>query len=247
MSQDAPLYFLLGGTGGIGSETARLLSNSGYRVALGARDRSKLDVLAGEIDAVGTYAIDATDADAVAGAVKECIDANGPLSGAANFAGSIILKPAHATKLEEWHETMNLNLHTSFHLVQAVIRGMMKTGGSVLFCSSVVARTGFAAHEAVAAAKAGVEGLMLAAAASYASKGVRFNCIAPGLTDTPLASAITKNDAALKASETMQPPGRIGTAGDAARAAAYLLDPANTHMTGVTLGVDGGLGRVKAK
>ncbi|MEM1422691.1 MAG: SDR family oxidoreductase [Planctomycetota bacterium] len=247
MSQDAPLFFLLGGTGGIGSETARILSGNGYRVALAARDGSKLDALASEVNAVGTHAIDATDADAVTEAVKACIEANGPLYGAANFAGSIILKPAHATKLEEWHETMNLNLHTSFHLVQAVIRGMMKTGGSVLFCSSVVARTGFAAHEAVAAAKAGVEGLMLAAAASYASKGVRFNCIAPGLTDTPMAKPITGSDAALKASQDMQPTGRIGTAGEAARAAAYLLDPANEHTTGVTLGVDGGLGRVKAK
>jgi 3-oxoacyl-[acyl-carrier protein] reductase len=124
---------------------------------------------------------------------------------------------------------------------------MQKSGGSIVLMTSAVARHGFAAHEAIAAAKAGVIGLMLATAASYASKGVRANCVAPGLTDTGMAKPVTGNEAVLKASREMHPDGRIGQPDEPARAVAFLLDAENTHITGQVLGVDGGLGTVKAK
>ncbi|GAB4514840.1 MAG: SDR family oxidoreductase [Phycisphaerales bacterium] len=240
-------YFLLGATGGIGSATARHLHAKGYTLALAARDAGKLDQLAGELGGAATFALDATDPDAVKEAVDAFAKDSGGLHGAANFVGSILLKPAHATKVDEWHTTIDLNLNTAFYLVRAAVPHLMKTGGVCMLCTSAVARQGFAAHEAIAAAKAGVVGLAQAAAASYASKGVRFNCLAPGLTDTPMASAITGNETALKASEQMHPDGRIGTAEEAARAASFLLDYEHTHITGQILGVDGGLGTVKAK
>ena len=71
---------------------------------------------------------------------------------------------------------------------------MMKggSGGSVVLISTVAARIGLANHEAIAAAKAGVQGLTLSAAATYARQNIRFNCVAPGLVDTPLAKNITE-------------------------------------------------------
>jgi NAD(P)-dependent dehydrogenase (short-subunit alcohol dehydrogenase family) len=124
---------------------------------------------------------------------------------------------------------------------------MMNTGGSIALCATAAARTGFANHEAIAAAKAGVIGLTLSAAATYGSRNIRVNCVAPGLVATPLTSRITQNDSALQASRGMHVLGRIGTPDDVASAFAWLLDPENSWITGQVIGVDGGLGSVRAR
>ena len=123
----------------------------------------------------------------------------------------------------------------------------MKNPGSVVFVSSAAAQHGQVNHEAIAAAKAGVQGLALSAAASYARRGLRFNCVAPGLTDTPLTARITGNDMAAKASLAMHALGRFGQPDEIAAPIEFLLDPANSWITGQVLGVDGGLGSVWSK
>ena len=102
-------------------------------------------------------------------------------------------------------------------------------------------------HEAIAAAKSGVMGLALSAAATYAPRNLRVNCVAPGLVDTPLAARITSNEAALKASTALHALGRIGRPEDVASGIAWLLDPANDWVTGQVLGIDGGLGTLRPR
>ena len=116
-----------------------------------------------------------------------------------------------------------------------------------MLCATAAARTGFANHEAIAAAKGGVIGLTLSAAATYAPRNIRVNGVAPGRVDTPLSVRITSYEAAMKASAAMHALGRIGRADDVASGIAWLLDPENSWVTGQILGIDGGLGTVRSR
>jgi NAD(P)-dependent dehydrogenase (short-subunit alcohol dehydrogenase family) len=238
----SPSYLIVGATGGIGSELSRRLAESGARLVLAARGRERLEALARE---VGGQAIVA-DATSFA-AMDELVAAAGPLDGAVNLCGSILLKPAHLTSEDEFAETITRNLHTSFALVRAAIKPLRASRGSIVLMSSAAGSTGIANHDAIAAAKAGVEGLVRSAAATYATFGIRVNGVAPGLVDTPLAPAITSNKTSLEASIAMHPLRRIGTPADVAGLIQWLLGAEASWMTGQVLGIDGGLARVRAR
>ena len=147
----------------------------------------------------------------------------------------------------QFEQHWRVNALSAFNATQAAVNSMKRaSGGSVVLFSSAVAKHGVPNHEAVASAKAAVHGLAISAAATYAPKNIRVNCIAPGMTDTPLAGKITGSESALKASKEMHPLKRIGTADDPAALAAFLLHPNNANITGAWLPVDGGLSGVKA-
>ena len=247
MSDSPRSVLILGGTGGIGAALARRLHAEGCRLVLAARDPQKLAALGAELGAT-TLEADATDAAAVDAAVARAVELHGRLDGAANCVGSILLKPAHLTSPDEFSRTIALNLTTAFNLVRAAAKVMVRqNSGSIALVSSVAAQRGLVSHEAIAAAKAGVEALARSAAASYARQGVRVNCVAPGLVRTPLAAALTANEAALKASTALHPLGRIGEPDEVAAALAWLLHPAQGWITGQVLGVDGGMAHVQAR
>jgi len=237
---------VLGGAGGIGSEVARLLVAAGGRVFLAGRDTAKMSAVADEL-AMPWASVEATDPDAVDACADAAAAALGGLTGIANCVGSLLLKPAHLTTTAEWTATLATNLTSGFGCVRAAGRLMKADGGSVVLVSSAAARIGLANHEAIAAAKAGLEGLARSAAATYARQKIRFNVVAPGLVRTPLTRGLVANELAEKASLAMHPLGRLGEPGDVARAIAWLLDPAQGWITGQVLGVDGGLADVKAR
>lgn len=239
-------YVILGATGGIGSALCRRIAGRGGRLLLAARDEGRLGALGAELDAPW-QALDAAEPDQVAAAVRRCQEAHGRFDGVVNSVGSILLRPAHSTKIEDFDQVVRQNLRTAFATVQAGAAALRKGGGSIVLVSTAAARTGLPNHEAIAAAKAGVQGLTLSAAASYAPSGVRVNCVAPGLVDTPLASAITGSERALETSRAMHALGRIGAPDEVARAIEWLLDPAQGWVTGQVLGVDGGLGTVRTR
>jgi NAD(P)-dependent dehydrogenase (short-subunit alcohol dehydrogenase family) len=239
---DAPAYAILGATGGIGSEVSRRLADRGARLVLGARSEDALDLLADDTGGEA-MSLDATDFEQVQQLVQRATDAHGRLDGLVNCVGSILLKPAHLTSVEDFEETLRLNLHTAFFAVKAAVRPLMKSGGSVVLSASAVARKGLRNHEAIATAKAGVIGLMRSAAATYAKRGVRVNAVAPGLVETPMSVDLLSSEQGREQSEAMHALGRIGQPEDVARAICWLLDDEESGwVTGQVLGVDGGLG-----
>lgn len=237
-----PTCLIIGGAGGIGRELATTLHARGWNLVLAGRTLSSLEPLAAEFGAT-VRALDASDFAAVDALFTE----NPGITAAANLAGSILLKPAHLTSEAEFSETISQNLKTAFALTRAAGRHLKSSGGSVVLMSSCAAGIGLANHEAISAAKAGIEGLVRSAAATYATAGIRFNAVAPGLLATPMARRITDNEGALKASIAMHPLGRIGSAQEIAAAIAFLLAPESSWVTGQTLGVDGGLSRLKVR
>lgn len=253
MPDPLPSFVVVGAAGGIGSEVCRRLAGRGANLLLAGRTAGRLEALAAELKGLnpaGEYVphpLDATRSAEVDAAFAAAADRFGRLAGAANLVGSILLKPAHLTTDDEFEQTLALNLRTAFYVVRAAAKATMTTGGSVVLLSSVAARLGLANHEAIAAAKGGVQGLVLSAAATYAGRNVRVNAVAPGLVDTPLAARITGSEPALKASTALHPLGRIGTPADVAAVVCLLLDPANAWITGQVVGVDGGLGSVRGK
>lgn len=246
MNQTPPSYVILGATGGIGSALTRRLSASGARLVIAGRDADRLAALARETGAT-PQRFEATEVADVDRCVKLALERHGQVDGVVNCVGSLLLKPAHLTSVEEWNAVLATNLTSAFATVRAAARAMLGHGGSIVLVSSAAARVGLANHEAIAAAKAGVTGLMLAAAASYAPHGVRVNCVAPGLVQTPLTARLTASAAGLKTSSAMHPLGRVGAPEEVASALAWLLDPAQSWVTGQIFGIDGGLATVRTR
>lgn len=246
MSDDpgqATVYAVLAGAGGVGGALCRRLAASGHTVIVGGRRAEPVHALADEIGGV-PFEVDGRDFDRVEEMLDRAGD-EGRLAGVANCAGSLLLKPAHLTTRQELEETVGANLETAFAVVRAAGR-KMRSGGSVVLVSSAAASIGLPNHEAIAAAKGAVAGLTRAAAATYASRGLRVNAVAPGLVETPMTERIVRNERALESSKSLHALGRVGTADEVAAAIAWLLDGESAWITGQVWGVDGGLATLRS-
>ncbi len=226
-------YLIIAASSAIGQAVVNALIAQGDTVFTTARDNSKIQPKA---------LLDATDFEAVNNVFKQA----GPIDGVVNCAGSLLLKSAHNTSKEQYQAIIDSSLTTSFATVSAAGMNMRK-GGSVVLISSAAALVGLANHEAIAAAKAGIIGLAQSAASTYANLNLRFNVVAPGMTDTPLTAPLISNALAFKGSKAMHALDRIGTPEDISRAIIFLLDPKNNWITGQVLAVDGGLSKVRPK
>ncbi|MFZ4773139.1 MAG: SDR family NAD(P)-dependent oxidoreductase [Chlamydiia bacterium] len=238
------VYAIFGASGGIGSVLARQLSQDNHKVYLLGRNEEKLKQLSEELSQPYLI-VDATDEILVRQTIETIIKQAGTLDGVASVIGSFLIKPLHLTTQKEFEEVMRVNVTTSFCILKSALNLMEK--GSIVLSSSTAALIGLTHHEAIAAAKSAILGLMRSAAASYATKGIRVNAVAPGLIRTPLTQAITNSESALKTSTGFHPLGRIGEPEDVAAAIKWLLSDESAFITADVIAVDGGLSSIKLK
>ena len=162
-----------------------------------------------------------------------------------NCLGSIFLKPAHLTDVSDFDQTLDINLRSSFFIIKEAVPMMKKNGGNMLFFSSAASNIGLANHEAIAAAKGGLEGLVKSAAATYSKNNIRVNAIALGLVESNLSSNIVSNPMSLEISKKMHSLGRIGSPDSLSKIAMQLVIDENSWITGSIINLDGGLATTK--
>nr|MBP6692397.1 SDR family oxidoreductase [Xanthomonadales bacterium] len=163
----------------------------------------------------------------------------------AHAVGSTLIAPLHRTRTEAAREVLRVNLESSLWTLQAWIAALDGAPGAAVFASSVVARIGVANHEAIAAAKGGVEALVRGAAATYAAQGLRINAVAPGMTDTPLTEGLLRQPMMRDGAAKQYPLGGVQSADQVAAVMDWLLSPESARLTGQVIAVDGGFTTVR--
>ena len=159
--------------------------------------------------------------------------------------GSINLRPFERIKPADFINDFNLQVVGAIKTIQAVIPKLKNSeNATIILFSTVAVQTGLPFHSQVSASKGAIEGLTKALAAEYAPK-IRVNCIAPSLTDTPLAASLLNSDQKREANALRHPLKRIGTTQDIANMAEFLLSNKASWITGQIMHVDGGISSLK--
>ena len=236
--------FITGASRGIGRACAQALSLAGARVILAARNREKLEELAGEIRADGREAyvveIDLSSADSIKQAFAKAHSEFGVTEVLVNNAGVTKDGLAVRMKQEDWEFVLDTNLTGAFICTQQVLQSMMRARwGRVINISSVVGETGNAGQANYAASKAGLIGLTKSLAQEMGSRGITINAVAPGFVQTDMTGVLS--DEMREKLLANIPLKRMGEPNDVAAAVRFLASEEAGYITGHVLDVNGGL------
>ncbi len=230
-------FVIAGGSKGIGLELVRRLKPNADRIDVYSRNIDELVV----DEQVRHHVCDFVQEEIQFEALPDTIH------GAVYCPGSINLRSFRSLKVNDFRNDLEVNLIGAIKFLQGCLTGLRKGSGeqtaSVVLFSTIAVAQGMPMHASVSAAKGAIEGLTRSLAAEWAPK-IRVNCLAPALTDTPLASRLLSNDERRKAMADKYPLGRIGLPRDLASLAQFLLSPDSSWITGQVIGVDGGMSRL---
>ncbi len=234
-----------GASGGIGSEIAKALARQGARIALSGSNGDRLRSFREQLnDEIGGDHVEITcnlsETKQVEELIPATIDTFGKLDILVNNAGITRDNLAMRMKDDEWDQVMTINLESTFRLIRAAARPMMKAKfGRIVTITSVVGATGNPGQMNYAAAKAGITGMTKSFAQEVASRGITANCVAPGFIRTPMTDGLP--DAQKDALNQRIPMGRMGEGEDIGAAVAFLSSREASYITGQTVHVNGGM------
>jgi NAD(P)-dependent dehydrogenase (short-subunit alcohol dehydrogenase family) len=226
-------YLIIGGSSGIGKAIRKKLSSAGNNVYA---TYFQNDAFATEKN---YFSLDVRTEEPDLSFLPEVLD------GFVYCPGAIDLKPFNRIKEASIIEDLNLQVMGVVRILQLILPKLKASGqGSVVLFSTVAVQTGFPFHAQVAISKGAIEGLTRSLAAEFAPT-IRFNAIAPSLTNTPLAEKLLSSPEKIEANGQRHPLKRIGEAEDIAEAACFLLTDKSSWITGQILHVDGGMSSLK--
>ncbi|TDD23718.1 SDR family NAD(P)-dependent oxidoreductase [Nonomuraea diastatica] len=240
---EGKVALVTGGSGGIGSETARVLAGQGMRVVVNGRDPVAIENVVRSIGgtAIGVAA-DTTDPAAVELMREEVERRLGPVDVLAVFAGGGTGRPRPIDQMSEddWHATVHANLTSTFLVIRSFLPGMRRRGsGSIITMASLAARTPTPASVAYTAAKAGVIALTRQLAHELGPAGIRANAVAPSTIMTDRLEERMPQELQDRVLAE-HPLGRLGTPLDVANVTAFLASGVSSWITGLTIDVAGG-------
>lgn len=226
-------YLVIGGSSGIGAALVSTLVENGHQViaTFNAHPQENTD----NVKYVHYNVLDAITPNFI----PEQLD------GLVYCPGAIVLKPFARFTSEDFINDYKLQVVGATLAIQAALPALKKSNmASVVLFSTIAVQRGFNFHAMVAASKGAIEGLTKALAAEFAPK-IRFNCIAPSITNTPLANMLLNTPEKIEANAQRHPLKKIGSAMDIAKMAAFLLSDDSAWMTGEIIHLDGGMHSIK--
>ncbi|MFI5015833.1 MAG: SDR family NAD(P)-dependent oxidoreductase [Hyphomicrobiales bacterium] len=233
-----------GGSRGIGAAIARRLARGGARVAVGYRARqADAETVVAEIAREGgeaqAFGGDVSRPEDVARVVAGAVSAFGRLDIVVNNAGVSAYRPVGALDQAFFREQFEGNVLSAILVTQAALPSLPRPGGRIINLASRLAFDPIPGSAIYAAAKAAVITLTHAFARELGGQGITVNCVAPGLTETEMASGISKERREAVVAAT--PLGRLGIPEDIAGVVAFLASDEARWITGRTILADGGL------
>lgn len=243
---------IIGGTSGLGLSAAKACAGAGARLVVAGREDEWVERARADLnESARVIAGEAVDPRMPERAIGLAIQEFGRFDALYHVAGGSGRRmgdgPLHEITDDGWSKTLELNSTSMFYSNRAAVRQFLarKSGGSILNLSSVLAYSPAPAHfstHAYAAAKAAAIGLTTACASYYAPHDIRFNLIAPGLIDTPMARRAAEDETIRRYVAAKQPldGGRIGRPEDLDAAVVFFLSDRSRFVTGQVLGIDGG-------